>query len=266
MFRVRVAGDASLLTSGKTLIVANQDSWLDGVLLALFLPGKVTIGVSRADLRFPLLRLLMRALPHIVIEASRPLSLKRLMHRLKRGVPVAVFPQAQPTVTGSLMKIYDSAALIAARCNAQIVPVRVSGTLYSRYSAVGGNFPKLRFPRVTLTILPPHTLPVLPPLPAKVRRRRLAEALLRIMEHMMFASQPRRTLFAALLDAAELHGYRTRILEDVQGEHTYRDIVRTSLALGRVGARLSGEGEIVGVMMPNLVATVALLLGLGMMR
>jgi len=266
LFRVRVEGDATPLLSGRALIVANQDSLLDGALLGLFLPGAVTVALSRADLKHPLIRVIMRAVPHVVVEASHPLSLKTLMRRLERGVPVAVFPQAQPTVTGSLMRIYDSAALIAARCNAQIVPVRVSGTLYSRYSAVGGNFPKLRFPRVTLTILPPHTLPALPPLPAKVRRRRLAEALLRIMEHMMFASQPRRTLFAALLDAAELHGYRTRILEDVQGEHTYRDIVRTSLALGRVGARLSGEGEIVGVMMPNLVATVALLLGLGMMR
>ena len=59
---------------------------------------------------------------------------------------------------------------------------------------------------------------------------------------------------------------RTRILEDVQGEHTYRGIVKASLALGRLGCKLSEEGEIVGVMMPNIAPTVAMLLGLGAMR
>ena len=115
---------------------------------------------------------MLRAVPHVVVDASHPLALKTLMRRLERGQLVAVFPQGQPTVTGSLMKVYDSAALIAARCNAQIVPVRVSGTLYSRFSAVTGNYPRRLFPRVTLTVLPPHRLPALPPLRAKVRRRR----------------------------------------------------------------------------------------------
>ena len=266
LLRVRVEGVANLPDSGRTLVVANHDSWLDGVLLGLFLPADVTVGVTPDDLRNPVVRLLMRAVPHIVVEASHPLSLKTLMRRLERGLPVAVFPEGQPTVTGSLMRVYDSAAVIAARCNAQIVPVRVSGTLHSHCSAVGGRFPKLYFPRVTLTILPPQTLPVLPPFPAKQRRRRLGDAMLRIMEHMMFASRPRRTLFEALLDAAELHGYATRIMEDTAGEHTYRDIVKASLALGRLGSRLSEEQEIVGVMMPNVVAAVALVFGLGMMR
>src|SRR6185295_11199438 len=194
------------------------------------------------------------------------LSLKGLMRRLERGRPVAVFPQGQATATGGLMKIYDSAALLADHCDARIVPVRLSGTLYSRFSAVGGRFPKRWFPRVTLTVMAPQRLPALPPMNAKARRRRLAEALLRIMEHMMYASRPHRTLFEALVDAAELHGYSTRILEDTQGEHTYRGIVKAALALGRLGSRLSGEGEIVGVMMPNIMPAVALLLGLGMMR
>ncbi len=261
LLRVRVAGDAAAITSGRTLVVANQDSLLDGVLLHLFLPGNVTIAVTPMDVRRPLVRLLMSAVPHVVIDD--PLSLKTLMRRLERGRPVAVFPQGQATATGGLMKIYDSAALLADRCGARIVPVRVSGTLYSHFSAVGGHFPKRLFPRVTLTVMPPQSLPALPRLQAKARRRRLAEALLRIMEHMMYASRARRTLFEALIDAAELHGHGTRILEDAQGEHTYRGIVKAALALGRLASRLADEREIVGVMMPNIMATVALLFGLG---
>jgi acyl-[acyl-carrier-protein]-phospholipid O-acyltransferase/long-chain-fatty-acid--[acyl-carrier-protein] ligase len=77
----------------------------------------------------------------VVVDASHPLALKTLVRRLERGQLVAIFPQVQPTVTGSLMKVYDSAALIAARCNAQIVPVRMSGTLYSRSARLPATIP-----------------------------------------------------------------------------------------------------------------------------
>ena len=79
IFRVSVAGDAAPLVSGRTLVVANYDSLLDGVLLGLFLPGGVTVAVSRAELARPWVRLLMRAVPHVVVDPSHPLFLKTLM-------------------------------------------------------------------------------------------------------------------------------------------------------------------------------------------
>jgi len=266
LFGVHVVGDLSQLQSGRVLIVANHDSVLDGVLLGLFLPGGVTVADSGDGLRHWLVRMLMRVVPHVVLNPQRPLALKRLIRRVERGRPVLLFPQGPATPTGGLTKIYDSAAVIAARCNAWIVPVRITGTLYSRYAAVGGLFPKRLFPRVTITVLPGRRLPAQLQLPGKARRRRLAEELLKIMQHMMFASQPPSTLFEALLDAAALHGHGTLILEDTQRHHSYRDLIKASLALGRLGARLAQEGEIVGVMMPNLATTVALLFGLGAMR
>ena len=266
LLRVRVTGDVASLSSGRTLVVANYESLLDGVLIGLFLPGDITVAVTPAEMRHPLVRLMLRAVRHVVVEASHPLALKTLMRRLERGHLVAVFPEGQPTVTGSLMKVYDSAALIAARCNAQIVPVRVNGTLYSRFSAMAGNYPRRLFPRVTLTVLSPHRLPMLPPQQARTRRRMLADQMLRIMQHMMFASQPRTTLFERLLDTAALHGYSTRILEDTQGLHTYRSIVKASLALGRISCKLAEEREIVGVLMPNIAPAISVLLGLSAMR
>lgn len=200
--------------------MANHDSVLDGALLGLFLPGGVTVADSADGLQHWLVRMLMRLVPHVVLDPRHPLALKRLVRLVVRGRPVLLFPQGPATPTGSLTKIYDSAAVIAARCNAWIVPVRISGTLHSRYAAVGGLFPKRLFPRVTITVLPGRRLPAQLQLPGKPRRRRLAEELLRIMQHMMFASQPRSTLFEALLDAAELHGRGTRILEDTQRYHS----------------------------------------------
>lgn len=266
LFRVRVEGRVDELRSGRTLMVANHDSVLDGALLGLFLPVPVTVAVAGEDLRNPLVRMLMRAVPHVILDPRRPLALKRLIRLVERGRPVVVFPQGPATPTGSLTKIYDSAAVIAARCNARIVPVRITGTLYTPFAAVSGRFPRRLFPAVTLRILEGQDLPAPSQLPGKKRRRVLAEALLTIMQHMMFASRPASTLFEALLDVASLHGHSTRILEDTQRHHSYGDLIRASLALGRLGSRLADEGEIVGVLMPNIAATVALLLGLSAMR
>jgi len=266
LFRIRVEGDVSQLQAGRVLIVANHDSVLDGALLGLLLPGNVTVAEAGDGLRHWLVRLLMRVVPHVILNPQRPLALKRLIRLVERGRPVLLFPQGPATPTGGLTKIYDSAAVIAARCNARIVPVRIMGTLYSRYAAVGGMFPRRLFPQVTIRILPGRRLPAQLQASGKTRRRRLADELLKIMQHMMFASQRPATLFEALIDAAELHGRGTPILEDTQRHHSYRDLIKASLALGRLGARLAGEGEIVGVLMPNLATTVALLFGLSAMR
>jgi acyl-[acyl-carrier-protein]-phospholipid O-acyltransferase / long-chain-fatty-acid--[acyl-carrier-protein] ligase len=266
LYRVRVEGDASQLKLDRVLLVANHDSILDGALLGLFLPGPVTVAVAGQGLRHPLVRLIMRAVPHVVLDPKQPLALKRLIRLVERGQPVLVFPQGPATPTGGLTKVYDSAAVIAAHCNARIVPVRISGTLHTRFAAVGGLFPKRLFPRVTIRIMPGRLLPALPQSLGRTRRRRLADALLEIMQHMMYASQPTTTLFEALLDASALHGRGTRILEDTQRHHSYGDLIKAALALGRLGSRYADEEEIVGVLMPNIATTVALLLGLSAMR
>lgn len=267
LYRVRVEGDASQLKLDRVLLVANHDSILDGALLGLFLPGPVTVAVAGQGLKNPLVRLIMRAVPHVVLDPRQPLALKRLIRLVERGQPVLVFPQGPATPTGGMTKVYDSAAVIAARCNARIVPVRITGTLLTRFAAVGGLFPKRLFPRVTIRIMPGRPLPALPQaLSGRARRRRLADALLEIMQHMMYASQPTTTLFEALLDTAALHGRGTRVLEDTQRHHSYGDLIKAGLALGRLGARHADEGEILGVLMPNIATTVALLLGLSAMR
>ena len=266
LFRVRVEGDPGQLRGERVLVVANHDSVIDGALLGLFLPVRVTVALAVESLRHPIVRWLMRGVPHVLLQPQHPLSLKRLIRLVERGVPVVVFPQGPATTTGSLTKIYDSAAVIAARCNARIVPVRITGTLVSRFAAVGGRFPKRLFPRVTIRILPGRTLPAAASLPGKRKRRLQADALLRILQDMMFASRPRGTMFESLVNAARLHGRSARILEDTQRVHTYGDLIKASLALGRLVGKLAGEGEIVGVLMPNLATTVALIFGMGAMR
>jgi Acyl-CoA synthetases (AMP-forming)/AMP-acid ligases II len=76
-----------------------------------------------------------------------------------------------------------------------------------------------------------------------------------------------RPLVESLLDAVDLHGKKRLILEDVkQSPESYAQILKATFALGRLASKFTREGENVGVLMPNVSATVSLVFGLMAMR
>ncbi len=79
-----------------------------------------------------------------------------------------------------------------------------------------------------------------------------------------FAPHPDDTLFSALVAAMGRFGRNSPgQWEDQQpGSYSYGDLLKMTLALGRLAAKVSAEGEHVGVLMPNMVATVGLTIGL----
>ncbi|MDD5388121.1 MAG: AMP-binding protein [Gallionellaceae bacterium] len=79
-----------------------------------------------------------------------------------------------------------------------------------------------------------------------------------------FTYHARDTLFSALLAAAGRCGRHTpEQWEDMKpGAYSHAELIRMTLALGRLGAKVSEPGEHVGVLMPNMAASVALLIGL----
>lgn len=76
------------------------------------------------------------------------------------------------------------------------------------------------------------------------------------------------TLFSALVGAARRFGRVTPgQVEDMQpASYGYGDLLKTTLALGRLVAKFSGEGEHVGILMPNMIVSVCLLIGVAAFR
>ncbi len=75
------------------------------------------------------------------------------------------------------------------------------------------------------------------------------------------------TLFSAFLSALRAAGRRRPILEDPRGGvQTYHTLLKTALALGRIAVRLAPAEARIGVLMPNLGVTLALVLGMGAFR
>lgn len=262
LLRVRVAGHVSELRRARPLVVANHNSAIDALLIALFLPGNALIVVPQALAGTRVLRLLRRITDCAELGSGGNTTVKGLVRTLRSGRPVVIFPQDRVTTTGGPMKIYGMAALLAARADADIVPLRIEGSQYTNWAAVGCQWPKRRFPQVKMIVQSATRLSARSATGA-ARRRQQAGELLRILQRSMADAVPRRTLIEALLDAAQLHGRRTQIIEDLRGQvRSYNDLIKGAFALGRLTARFTSPGERVGVMLPNLGATVCLLFGL----
>lgn len=267
LFRVEVHGRANLPETGKLLIIANHQSFLDGLLLGLFLPIRATFVVHTTVLNNPLFRMLLSRIPHLAVDPTSPLAMKKVIRLLEAGEPVVIFPEGRITMTGSLMKVYDGPGFVAAKTGATILPVRLDGAARSYFSRLSGNHPRRFFPKITLSILPTTTI-TMPDAPsAKLRRRMAGEAMRRTMQEMLFASHPVQTLFSAFLDAIRIHGRGTRLLEDMQQtEETYGQLLKKSLALGRLVSKVSAPAENVGVMLPNVTNTICLIFGMSAMQ
>jgi acyl-[acyl-carrier-protein]-phospholipid O-acyltransferase / long-chain-fatty-acid--[acyl-carrier-protein] ligase len=271
LFRVELRGTANIPRTTKLLVIANHESFLDGLLLGLFLPFKATFVVHTTVLNSWLFRQFLRLTPYLAVDPTSPLAMKKVIKLLESGEPVVIFPEGRITDTGSLMKVYDGPAFVAAKTGATILPVRLDGAARSYFSRLSGDHPRKLFPKVTLAILPtthiamPGLADGLPS--AKERRRMAGEAMRRVMQEMLFASQATKTLFGALLDAIEIHGRKTRLVEDMrQVEENYGELLKKGLALGRLVEKISAQDETVGVLMPNVSNTVCLIFGMSAMR
>ena len=262
-FRVDVHFRQSDFSHSRLLIVANHESFLDGLLLGLFLPIDPVFVVHTGVANNFWFRLLLSQVDYLAVDPTSPMAMKKVIRLIEAGRPVVIFPEGRITQTGSLMKVYDGPAFVAAKTGATVIPVRLDGASRSYFSRLSGKYPKEVFPKIRLTVLPAAHFPMPEAATAKLRRRKAGEQMRKLMQEMIFASRPQQTLYAALCDAAEIFGKRRRLLEDVkQIEYSYNDLLKMALILGRQVERLTRPGEKVGLLLPNLVPTIGLIFGL----
>ncbi|MBF0155282.1 MAG: AMP-binding protein, partial [Magnetococcales bacterium] len=266
LFRVRVEGNTQTFDASRLLIVANHESLLDGLLLGLFLPFDPVFIVHTSVIRFRFFRLILSLADYLAVDTTAPLAMKKVIKLLESGRPVMIFPEGRITITGSLMKVYDGPAFVAAKTGATILPVRLDGPARSYFARVSGKSTRRLLPKITITILPPTHIPMPDAPMAKQRRRKAGEQLRRLMQEMLFAARPEQTLYAAFCDAIEIHGRGHRLLEDIkQTEYNYHDLLKMTLILARLVERATPDlapGDRIGLLLPNLAPTLALILGL----
>ncbi|HTC18877.1 MAG TPA: MFS transporter, partial [Stellaceae bacterium] len=265
-YRLDVGGLDNVAKAGPNAIIAlNHVSFLDAAVALSFLDREPVFAIDSSIAKRwwvkPFLRF-TRAMP---LDPTKPLATRTLINSVKAGNPLIIFPEGRITVTGSLMKVYDGAAMIADKSDAMLVPVRIKGLEKTHFSRLGRTqVRRSLFPKVTVTILEPLRLDVDPALRGKRRRLAAGALLYTVMSDLIFrTTSTDRTIIEAVIAAAAAHGQKHVAVEDpIGGALTYQRLLLGAAILGRKLMPLAAAGEAVGVMMPNATGTVVAILAL----
>src|SRR5207302_2517515 len=173
-YRVELRGLENLAMAGeRVVIVPNHVSYLDGPLIAAFLPGLPMFAIDTAQAARWWVKPLLAGADIFAMDPTRPMATKSLVPAVRAGRQCVIFPEGRLNVTGgALMKIYDGPALIADKGEAAVLPVRIDGVEYTPFSRLGARLRRHWFPKITITLYEPRRLASPAELRGRARRQR----------------------------------------------------------------------------------------------
>jgi 1-acyl-sn-glycerol-3-phosphate acyltransferase len=128
--RFTVAGEHRL-PAGACVVVANHESYLDGVILQAALPPRFTFIIKREMVRVPLAGLLLRRLGSEFVERydrhKGAADTRRVLRAAAGGQALAFFPEGTFSERVGLARFHAGAFVAAARAGSPIVPAVIRG-------------------------------------------------------------------------------------------------------------------------------------------
>ncbi|WP_319517890.1 acyl-[ACP]--phospholipid O-acyltransferase [uncultured Martelella sp.] len=264
--RLEVKGLENLDKAGANPILAlNHVSLLDGPLALTLLDRDPVFAVDYKTARIWWIRPFLKMCNFMPLDPSRPMATRTLIRSVNDGNPLVIFPEGRLTVTGSLMKVYDGAAMVADKTGSMVVPVRIDGLEKSYFSRLTGrNVRRRLFPKVKVTILEPVRLSVGDNLFGRKRRMAAGAALYQIMSQMLFeTTSTSSTLMDRVIETAKERGFGKQAIEDpITGKMSYGRLLTAAAVLGGKFRDMFADDSNIGVLLPNANGTVATTLGL----
>ena len=157
--RVEIVGLAHYRAAGpRVLILPNHQSYLDGALIAAFLPDDPTFVVDTVVATKWWAQPFLFSIDVLTADPTNPFAVRDMVREVQAGRKLMIFPEGRITRTGGLMKMYPGAGMIADRADAQIVVVRIDGALFSPVSQMGGKLRRKLFPKLKVTFMAPEKL------------------------------------------------------------------------------------------------------------
>jgi acyl-[acyl-carrier-protein]-phospholipid O-acyltransferase/long-chain-fatty-acid--[acyl-carrier-protein] ligase len=255
-YHLEVKGGENIAKAGPNAIIAlNHVSFLDPPLATSLLPRPPVFAIDVAMSRHWWIQPFLKFVRTMALDPLKPFSLRTIINAVRDdGDMLVIFPEGRITVTGSLMKIYDGAGMIADKSEAMLVPVHIAGpeaTIFSRLKK--SQVRRRLFPKITVTVLEPLRLKLDEALKGRWRRQAAGAALYDIMSNLMFRAAPTDlSLVEALVEAAKTHGKEWLAIEDpVSGQMTYKRLLQAVAILGAKLMPLALEGRPLGVMLPT---------------
>ena len=141
-FRWKVYEANRVPSTGPVVLAANHASLLDPPLVGAALERDICYLARESLFRNPLFGALLRSWNVVPVDrdGGGAAGLRAIMDRLRAGNAVILFPEGTRTPDGALQPARSGIGLLAIKCGAPVVPVRVFGT----FAAYGR---RMRVPR-----------------------------------------------------------------------------------------------------------------------
>lgn len=268
-FRVQVIDIEHYTKAGdRVLLVTNSGSLLDPLLLSCFLNNTITVAIDSKIRKKWWIRPFLSCSKVLEADFNSPVSTLKVVKALEKHEHCMVFHEKTFLQDSHYMKILEAASIIAEKAKAQIVPVRIDGAAYSKFSYFRHKQLLRYFPKIVLTVLPPCSIEKDSGVSNKERRKLNAIKLYDIMSNLLLESTNTDMNFAqAFVEAMKVHGKKYIIAEDQNRVCVdYKTILLKANVLGRAIARLTKNETNLGFMLPSSLAGIVTFLGFHLTR
>ena len=253
-FKVEINGWENWEKAGDGVLIApNYVSFIDPLILAVFLPDKVPFAIERRLTKKRFIGLFLPLAETHILDADAPLTLKYFLNLLKNGGRCVIFPDLQPTTTGNPMKVSQGVAMIADHTKAKILPININGTELTPFSRIQHKRGVRFFSKVKITILPVTTINIPDELTGPKRAAAAGRELEKIMDDASLAARTmNKPFFDVLLDVRKQYGGKTRLFCDYgQKPVTYNGFITRVLLIEEVLKSQKMAGDNIGVLLPT---------------
>lgn len=259
LYRVKVKGLENYHNAGnRVVLIANHTSFIDAILLATFLPDKLSFAINTVTAKQWCVKIFLRLVNTYHVDPTNPMAIKSLIEFVQQDKRCVIFPEGRLTMTGALMKIYEGPGLVADKSGAKLLPICIQGAQRTPFSRLRGKVRIRWMPSITITIFPPQVFEIEPYIKGRKRREKIGHMLHDLMTTTVFEScDYHETLFDSLLDARSMQGRHREIIEDINRQPlSYQEFITRCFILGNAIAKKTQPSEYVGVMLPNTTSNV----------
>lgn len=268
-YRLRCFNCERIPVEGPALLVANRASFVDMLFISACTSRPIRFLMHESYFRVPILYHLYKSVGFIEVPAgARPKKLQRLFETtrelLRRGELICVFPEDDITRNGVMSGFRNGvSAMLPEDVEVPVIPVRIGMTWGSIFSCFYGKF-KLTWPNE----LPhPASVTVGKPIPRDSSAYELRIYLSELAaENELIPSPEERPFHTQIAFLARRFPFRSCVGEyagdGFRMPSNFSLLIRAIL-INRFLRRLcAGDGEYIGVMLPNGVDFVAVMTGI----
>jgi 1-acyl-sn-glycerol-3-phosphate acyltransferase len=130
--KVHVYGLENVQAGMPYVLCANHQSHMDTPIVLAALPFQFRFTPKKQLFRYPFLGWHLRRSGHVPIDRENPRaairSLREAADSIRQGSPVVIFPEGGTSRDGSIKPFKGGGFMLAARANAQVVPVTIRGS------------------------------------------------------------------------------------------------------------------------------------------